>query len=762
MSEVNVHQPLYNSKIIDIYLKLLDKKYPHIDQLSLLRHAEMKPYQVADQGHWFSQDQIDRFYEKLVQLTDNKSIAREAGRFFAAPEVMNIMQQYILGMLGPANVFAALRKTASNFSRSSLYDSHKLSSNQVEITVTPFEGVHEKPFQCLNRQGFFEALPMLFTNKLPRIEHTECIFEGGSCCRYIVTWESSPSILLKQLRNISAAFLIPATVVTAAISPWSALTIALPASAAIITLLTMASWQSERKESLKSLHSLWASADQLIEQLRINHNNTLLSNEIGHAISSQTTVDAILENVVQSLEKRLDYDRGMVLLANPERSRLVFKAGFGYEPEQLEMLRTIAFHLDRKNSRGVFVVSYHEQKPVLINDINDIEADLSPRSLAVARKLGAQSFICCPIICDGESLGILAVDNMESKKPLIQSDLSLLMGIAPVIGISIRNAELLSRQEDLFHSVLQVLSASTDARDPLTAGHSEKVTEYAIGICRQLGLSHDFTEMIRVAALLHDYGKIGIPDVILKKHGRLDEDEYEIVKTHVQKTRDILRQIKFHGIYSDVPEVAGAHHEKLDGSGYPDGLKGDAIPLGARIIATADYFEAITAMRHYRSPMPINEAFSLMRKVSGQLFDATIVEALISYYTATHLGKKDSTEWCLIKRHPRRTRVAFNELVSFRQGEKQHKASTTDLSSLGLYLNSEAPLNEDDLIELEFGLPDSGQKKIRTSARVAWTNNRDGRKKPRYPIGIGVEFLSIKTRDRQCILDFVSRFTGHA
>ncbi len=246
--------------------------------------------------------------------------------------------------------------------------------------------------------------------------------------------------------------------------------------------------------------------------------------------------------------------------------------------------------------------------------------------------MGVQSCICCPIICEDESIGVLLVDNLKTKRPLVQNDLNLLLGITPVIGVSIRNAERLENTAKQFNSTIRVLGASIESRDPFTAGHSEKVTEYALGICSELGLSDDFRDMIKVASLLHDYGKIGVPDSILKKQGRLNKDEYEIVKTHSAKTKEILEQINFEGIYRQVPVVAGSHHEKLDGSGYPDGLKGDEIPLGAKIIAAADFFEAITAERHYRDPMPLVDAVRLLRAESGVHFDEKIVRALMSYY----------------------------------------------------------------------------------------------------------------------------------
>ena len=314
-----------------------------------------------------------------------------------------------------------------------------------------------------------------------------------------------------------------------------------------------------------------------------------------------------------------------------KKTRLQFRAGFGYTDDQFLTIKNAEFHLDKPESTGVFVVSFRENRPFLINDVNDLEDSISPRSLRFAKRMGAQSFICCPILRDGESLGILTVDNIRSKRPLVHSDMSLLMGIAPIIGISIRNAELLESKTRQFDAILHALAASIDARDPLTAGHSEMVTEYALGICDELGLSTEFREVIRVAALLHDYGKIAVPDAILKKKGRLNPSEYEIVKAHAVKTREILNRINFEGYFAQVPEIASAHHEKMDGSGYPRGLRGEEIPLGARIIAVADFFEAVTAQRHYRDPMPYEQAMQLLQKEAAQHFDTDVVEAFLRY-----------------------------------------------------------------------------------------------------------------------------------
>jgi HD-GYP domain-containing protein (c-di-GMP phosphodiesterase class II) len=628
-------RPLYNSRIIKTYISFIKAKYSYININELISHAQMTSYQIEDEGHWFSQEQIDLFYEKLEQLSGNKNIAREAGRYAASPEALGVMRQYALGFIGPAQAYEMVGKYASVFVKSSIYESKKIAPNRVEITVSLTEGAEEKPFQCENRIGYFEAIATIFNYKLPKIEHPECLFRGGKVCHYIITWRHLHSDFWKKIRNYAAALLLLIFAGSFLKYPDFSLHIILPTSIVLFSLLTVYANNIRQKELQSAVDNLRGSSDKLIEQMNLNYNNALLSNEIGQAISKQISIDSILLNVIQVLQRRLDYDRGAIFLSNKDKTRLFFRRGFGYTDEQFTVLKNISFHLDKPDSKGIFVVSYRDKRPFLINDVDEITEDLSHRSLEFSKRMGSKSFICCPIVYENEPLGILAVDNIKTKRPLVQSDINILMGIAPEIGISIHNAMALEAIDRQFKSLLQVLAASIDARDPLTAGHSEKVTEYTLGICNELGMPKNFCEMMRVASLLHDYGKIGVRDSILKKEGKLSVEEHEEIKAHVEKTRKILEQIHFEGIYKDVPEIAGSHHEKLDGSGYPRGLRGKEIPLGARILAVADFFEAITSKRHYRDPMPIDIAFGLLDKGIGSDFDNEVVAAFVRYYQKT-------------------------------------------------------------------------------------------------------------------------------
>ena len=626
---------LYSSRIIDNYIKLINKQYSFINVEELLNYAGMELYQVEDEGHWFSQNQINKFQEKLSELTNNKSIAREAGAFAASPNTLGTMRRYILGLIGPQNAYELVGKYASKFTKSATFSSKRISSNKVEIIVKPNKGVTERPFQCENRLGFFDAISTAFNYSLPEIKHPECIFEEGSVCRYSITWQKSLSANIIRFRNyISIFFFILAIVVALNFSKFILVAYIL----LCLTIISFMNWfanKFEVEELKKAVENLSRSSEDLIEQVNINYENSLMINEIGQALSKENDLDGVLSQVLSVLEGRLDYDRGLILLANKEKTRLISRSGFGYSLDDLsKFMMSSGFHLDKKNSKGVFINCFNQQKPFLINNIDEIKDELSERSLQFASVMGVKSFICCPIIFEKESLGVLAVDNIMTKRPLVESDINILMGIAPQVAVSIHNIKLVEGRLKQFQSILQTLVASTEARDPITAGHSEKVTEYAVGICQQLQLPVDYTDMIRVSASLHDYGKIGVDDSILKKPGRLNDEEYEHIKTHALKTQKILQQVNFEGVYKEVPEIAASHHEKLDGTGYPKGLTGDEIPFGGKIIAVADVFEALTSRRHYRDPMPGNEALDYLVNNIDIHFEKSCVEAFITYYNS--------------------------------------------------------------------------------------------------------------------------------
>lgn len=621
---------LYNSRTLQIYLRLLERSYSHINIPDFLNRTGIKPYQINDPGHWFGQDEIDHFYDALVEETGNPGIAREAGRFAASPESMGLMENIFLGFLGPSKVYAAVGKVSKSLTRSSVYTARQMGRNRVEISVNFLPGIQERPYQCQSRIGYIESVPLHFAKTLPHVEHTECVFEGGACCRYLVSWRQPRSVMLTKTRNfLSFAFLI-AIVPLLAYSPGLTVKLLLPLFC-LVTILSLVLEKQENKNAVQSLAQLRDSTERLDDQIRKNYDTAKITSELGRVLNQRNTRAEVLDKVIQTLRNRLEFPRGFILTLDEAHGRLEYQTSYGFNQSQVNLLEKMSFEMGiaAAENDNVFIRCVMREDPLFFPDQETIREQAGARIHFLLRRLELASLICVPIFCEGEAVGVLGVESQDSERPLRQSDLSLLMGIAPVIGVSLRNADFFQARERQFHSILEVLAATIDARDPLTSGHSLKVTEYALAICREMNLSEAYTEMIRVAALLHDYGKIGVPDAILKKEAPLTETEYEEVKKHCQRTREILECIHFEGIFRQVPDIAASHHEKLDGSGYPRGLRGREIPLGARIIAVADFFEALTSKRHYREPMEISEAIDLLEAGSGSHFDPKVVSAFL-------------------------------------------------------------------------------------------------------------------------------------
>lgn len=175
------------------------------------------------------------------------------------------------------------------------------------------------------------------------------------------------------------------------------------------------------------------------------------------------------------------------------------------------------------------------------------------------------------------------------------------------------------------HEMVEALAAALDAKNPWTHGHSERVAEFSLRIAKGMGLSEEEQVRIHIGGHLHDIGKIGIPDSILNKTGKLTEAEFSMMRKHPEIGDDIMGKIK---IFTPILDIVRSHHERFDGSGYPDGLRGKEISIGARIVAVADAFDAMTSVRPYRAALGLEAALEEILRCRGTQFDPEIVEEL--------------------------------------------------------------------------------------------------------------------------------------
>jgi putative nucleotidyltransferase with HDIG domain len=329
-------------------------------------------------------------------------------------------------------------------------------------------------------------------------------------------------------------------------------------------------------------------------------------------LSAETNLEKLLFKIMDEVRKVLNADRCTVFLYDERKDELWSKIAIGLEEE-------IRFPADKGIAGFVW-------KTGEIVNIPDAYKDkrFNPE---VDKKTGykTKSILTMPLLnLYKDVIGIFQVLNKKSGS-FTKNNEKLLSAISFIAASAIENAILYEEQQKSFTSFIETLSTTLDTRDYITAGHSRRVTLYALEIARIMKFDPEQMEIIRFSGLLHDIGKIGVPEVVLFKDRKLSEDEYEIIKRHANLTKSILNKIHFLKKYSAIPEIAASHHERIDGKGYPEGLNGDNIPLGGKILAVADVFDALTSRKPYQDRMELDEVMEIIEKDTGTAFEPFVV-----------------------------------------------------------------------------------------------------------------------------------------
>lgn len=346
---------------------------------------------------------------------------------------------------------------------------------------------------------------------------------------------------------------------------------------------------------------------------------------VARTLAAETSLEMLLKTVANEIKKVLNADRCSVFLLDKTENKLWSKIALGIESKE------IRFDADKG------LAGYVAQTGEIVNIKNAYEDPRFNREIDTETGYKTQTILCMPMRnMKHEILGVFQVLN-KFNGTFSKEDEELLVAIGSSAGIAIENSRLFEAQQNMieeqkmvFKSFIDTLSASIDARDKITAGHSSRVKMYAELICKKLNLEKSEKENIIHAAILHDIGKIGIRDDVLQKDGKLTDEEYKHIQEHVKITYDILNKVYLSEEFKEVAEIASSHHEKFDGSGYFRKLAGEEISLGGRILAVSDVFDAITSKRHYRDKMPVKDALGIIKSGAGKHFDPAIVEAFFS------------------------------------------------------------------------------------------------------------------------------------
>jgi putative nucleotidyltransferase with HDIG domain len=378
----------------------------------------------------------------------------------------------------------------------------------------------------------------------------------------------------------------------------------IPGEPLLVAATTTTSWEDALQGLAFDAHRCPRPGEQLLALLRASHHLVHMEHE-----------DELLHSILNDAVSTLDAQRGAIVLAEPVTGELRLRAlatGRGESKGRSTFSQKLA---NRSFARG---------ESILCCSVED------DPELATAQSIheGAMSSVLCVLLrTPRKPLGVLHLDRSYWQKPFTPDDLHLADALAASVSAGIESAQLLQKQRDLFLNTITILAQAVELRDEYTGDHTVRVSKYAYLVAQQLELPSEDLNHVRIGTPLHDIGKIGIDDAILRKPGKLTPEEFKIMQSHTVKGAAILSTVP--DLQPVIP-IVRSHHEQWNGRGYPDSLSGDAIPLLARIVAVADAFDAMTTDRPYRKGMSADLAFAEVQRLSGQQFDPTVAEAFLA------------------------------------------------------------------------------------------------------------------------------------
>jgi HD-GYP domain-containing protein (c-di-GMP phosphodiesterase class II) len=369
----------------------------------------------------------------------------------------------------------------------------------------------------------------------------------------------------------------------------------------------------------------------LLESVQ-RHLSTL--HHVSDVLSRATGVEGLFDSILAEILDITKGDRAAILMRDVQAS------ANADQPVDTDVNVVAVRAREGAATVGTMVLSRTVVRDVLEQGISSFSHDaLTDERYVAGESIVRQrirSVMCVPMRTTEEILGVLYVDSYSTHE-FDESELELVAAIGNQAGIAVHRARLLAEVEKLFLDVTKAIAAIIDAKDGYTHRHSERVAAFAVRLAQELGVADADLGAIELAGLLHDLGKIGVPDAILNKPGKLTDEEFAEMRRHPGHGAAILANIESAKVSELLPGVK-YHHERWDGTGYPEGLAGEGIPLLGRILAVADFIDALTSDRAYRKGMSFDEVVAMIQQQSGTAFDPAVVAAAVALHARGDLA----------------------------------------------------------------------------------------------------------------------------
>ncbi|MCD5410784.1 MAG: HD domain-containing protein [Clostridiales bacterium] len=347
------------------------------------------------------------------------------------------------------------------------------------------------------------------------------------------------------------------------------------------------------------------------EEITKNLQGAKFVNKLGEKLFSVIDLDILLSDVLSYTHEMINSAKSAIYLFDSEISRFTIRESINYSKGEVKKL-------ELRRQEGTFAWLDENKCELYSENIYDDDRFI-PKTLSRKGKMCYE----LPILSEkSELIGVMSYisDNLD------MTHINYFKQLAKMISVEITNKELSDRIEETYMEVLIALIKGLELKDKYTKGHSERVMEYSIMIGKKIGISVHDMKNLQYGSMLHDIGKIGIPDEILLKNGSLTKQEYELIKAHPANGESFMSSLKF---LEDTLPIIKNHHERIDGKGYPDNLVRDNIPISARIVAIADAYDAMTSERPYRHALTKEKAIEELISNSGTQFDSYLVQKFI-------------------------------------------------------------------------------------------------------------------------------------
>lgn len=372
------------------------------------------------------------------------------------------------------------------------------------------------------------------------------------------------------------------------------------------------------KSVLQRLNELTAksvSIRESVARVEEDRSNLQALAEIGYVVNSSLDLPTVLYEVMDTIIKLTGAQRAFLMQRVGSEMEITIARNWEHEslrPGEYEISRTVVNEVVK---HGEAVVTTNAQEDPRFDKVQSVVI------------FNLRSILCVPLKVKEELIGVIYADNSVREGVFTEEDCSLLSAFANQAAVALENAQLFNDISISYDQTLEALVTALEFRELETTMHTRRVVLYSMALAQKLGLSEDQTQQLRRGALMHDIGKIGVPDAILNKPGPLSEDEWVQMRRHSSLGVDILEGIMF---FQGAIDIVGASHEQYDGSGYPHGLKGEEIPLGARIFAVVDALDAITSDRPYRKAQSFDVAYKEIKSKRGTQFDPKVIDAYLA------------------------------------------------------------------------------------------------------------------------------------